>query len=168
MSRCKAITTRGNRCKNDALDGSDFCHIPSHNEEDAKVDRGLSAKRKRFCQLYVSEEFYGNGVQSYMKAYGVDYDTAAVGASRLLKNDKICRYINDLLDEAGLNDQFVDKELLHVITQKVSYQAKMRAIQEYNKLRDRITQRHDITSGGEPVDGLTFEIVDKKEDIDEE
>ena len=45
------------------------------------------------------------------------------------------------MDLRGLNDCFVDKQLEYLITQYADNRAKITAIQEYNKLRARITQK---------------------------
>ena len=121
-----------------------------------KESTELNEKQERFCQLYVSKDYFGNGTQAYLEAYGLDesgYNTAKVGASRMLTNDNICHRINELLDEAGLNDNFVDKQLLFVITQHSDLSNKMSAIREYNKLKQRITDKLDLTTGGEKLTG---------------
>lgn len=123
------------------------------------VGERLNQRQEKFCQLYTSDdrEFFGNGVQSYLEVYNVDrtkphwYDTAAVCASRLLRNAKIYRRIEQLLDEGGLNNVHVDKNLLFLITQQSDFAAKLGAIKEYNKLKARITDKKDITSGGKPI-----------------
>lgn len=108
----------------------------------------LNPKQELFCQLYSSDkEFFANGVQSYIQAYEVKlskpgaYKSAQASASRLLSNAMICARINELLEMRGLNDTFVDKQLEFLITQHSSFDAKVRSIQEYNKLRGRITDR---------------------------
>ncbi|WP_441001298.1 terminase small subunit [Fodinibius sp. SL11] len=164
--QCQATTAKGEQCQNTAQEGSDYCWIESHGE--GEEEQGLTPKQERFCQLYVSEEFFGNGTQSYAKAYDVDlsenYKSAQAAASRLLSNVIICDRINELLDEAGLNDNFVDKQMLFMITQNADYAQKMAAIREYNKVKGRITNKHDIKSGGEPVKGLTFNVVNGSSD----
>lgn len=63
-------------------------------EEELLEDTGeLSEKMQQFCVFYVK---CFNGTKAYMKAYGADYASAAVGASRLLKNVKIKNYIKEL------------------------------------------------------------------------
>lgn len=116
----------------------------------------LLAKTELFCQLYTSKEFFGNWVQSYIEAYDPDqskpnwYKTACASAWQILSNIKVCTRINELLDEAGLNDQFVDKQLLFLITQHDEKGSKLGAIKEYNALKNRITKRLDLTTGGNP------------------
>jgi phage terminase small subunit len=118
---------------------------------------GLNVKQKAFCNLYVSKEFFGNGVESYIEAYNVDlskpgaYMAAKTNASRLLTNANLLKYLNTLLDNEGLNDQFVDKQLLLVITQNADFSSKVAAIKEFNKLRSRITDKIDHTTKGESM-----------------
>lgn len=146
MSTCNAKTGKGKPCKNKALEGSEYCHIKSHQEQD---ESKLKPKQERFCQLYVSKEFFGNGVQSYMEAYGISkdgYNAARVSASELLTKPNICARINELLDASGLNDEFVDKQLLIMITQNADFSSKISAIREYNKLKQRIIDKvEDVT-----------------------
>lgn len=112
----------------------------------------LNPKQERFCQLYASDhEFFGNGVQSYIEVYEPDqskpnwYKTALAASSRMLANVKVCDRINQLLEEGGLNDQFVDKQLTFLITQHADFGSKMSAIREYNQLKSRITKNIKAT-----------------------
>lgn len=118
----------------------------------------LNLKQELFCQLYTSEkEFFGNGVQAYVEAYDPDtskpnwYKTCVSAASRLLTNVKVIDRINELLEEQGLNDSFVDKQLKFIITQHADFGSKMAAIREYNKLKSRITDKTDINITGVTV-----------------
>lgn len=117
-------------------------------------------QQEKFCQYYVSQGFFGNGVETYLEVYDIDrskanwYKTACSAASRLLSNVKVCERINQLLDEAGLNDGFIDKQLLFLITQHDDKGAKLNAIREYNKLKQRIVDRSDVTSDGQPLQFL--------------
>lgn len=114
----------------------------------------LTEKQELFCQLYVSQEFFGNGVATYIEVYEPDqskpnwYKSACSSASQILSNIKVCKRINELLDEAGLNDNFVDKQLLFTITQHEDMGAKMAAIREYNKLKKRVTDKVDMNLSG--------------------
>jgi hypothetical protein len=108
----------------------------------------LNPKQEKFCQLYVSKEHFANGTESYCEAYGIDlseqpnrYNAVRAEASKLLTNGNILSRINELLDLAGLNDQFIDKQLLFVIMQNADMGSKVSAIREYNKLKQRITDK---------------------------
>lgn len=119
----------------------------------------LNLKQEAFCQLYVmpDKDFYGNGVECYLEAYGADkskpnwYKIACTDASRLLSNAKVCERINELLSAGGLNDEFVDKQLLYMITQHADGSMKLGALREYNKLKQRIVEKIDATSKGKAI-----------------
>jgi hypothetical protein len=108
-------------------------------------------KWEQFCKVYVSEtEFFGNGTQSYIEVYkpkrvGNWYRSSQVSASRLLSNPIIIDRINELLQLQGLNDTAVDKQLSFIIAQYSDLTNKMAAIREYNKLKQRIVDKTDIT-----------------------
>ena len=111
----------------------------------------LNPLQRKFGKLYASErEFFGNGVQAYAKAYGMDlstrgaYQSAKSAASRLLTNVNLLAYINELLD-LSLNEAHVDKQLAFLITQNADFGAKLGAIREFNALRKRITQKFEGT-----------------------
>lgn len=123
----------------------------------------LDPKRERFCQLYASDkEFFGNGVETYIEVYEPDkskpnwYKTACAAASRMLSNVKVFSRINEILEDRGLNDVFVDKQLLFIINQHADFGSKVAAIKEYNKLRQRITEKINVHIKGKPVveDGI--------------
>lgn len=114
----------------------------------------LTLQQERFCQYYVTPgEFFGNGTQSYAHAYDIDLVfepkrsfMVANAASKLLKEPKICKRINDLLEGDGFNDLNVDKQLNFLINQFTDLPTKLNALKEYNKLRNRITDRiqHEV------------------------
>ena len=123
-------------------------------EEKMNDEERLNLKQEEFCQLYATEEeFFGNGVETYLEVYEIDktkpnwYKTACSAASRLLRNGKVCQRINTLLEEGGLNDQFVDKQLVFLITQHSDFTNKLGAIKEYNKLKQRITDKLEHSGG---------------------
>ena len=117
-----------------------------------KIDSELNVHQEKFCKLYVTKEFFGNGTEAYIEAYGIDltkkgaYEGARASASRLLTDANILKRINKLLDNEGLNDSYVDKQLLFVITQNADMGSKVQAIKEYNKLKQRIDERIKMQS----------------------
>ena len=132
-----------------------------------KTASKLNAKQKVFCELFAtSEDFFGNGVQSYVEAYDIDltkkgqYSAAGAGACRLLKNTKILAYINKIMSETGFNDAHADKQLSFLMTQNAELGVKLGAIREFNALKARIVKRQstDITSGGKPLAAPTLVI----------
>lgn len=111
----------------------------------------LNLKQRLFCELFASsEEFFGNGIQSYVEAYGINlskkgaYQSAKAAASRLLTNVNLLDYINELL-EVVLNEAHADKQLAFLMTQNADFGAKMSAIREFNILRQRITKKFEGT-----------------------
>jgi hypothetical protein len=133
----------------------------------------LNPKQEEFCQFYTSEdkEMFGNGVNSYLEVYEIDrskpnwYKTACQAASRLLSNVKVFTRIGELLEERGFNDVNIDKQLLFLINQFADNTNKLGAIREYNKLKQRIIDKKDITSGGKSLVDLIDELdedTDKK------
>ena len=132
-----------------------------------KSGHKLTPQQELFCQLYAGDrEFFGNGVQSYIEAYGVDtskpgwYTTARAGAHENLTKPHILERIDEIFEAHGLNDQFVDKQLEKLIVQDADFHAKMKAIAEYNKLKARITEKRDITSGGEKISSVKIVVED--------
>lgn len=121
------------------------------NVESEPVSETLTLRQEKFCQLYALDTRYmGNWVSAYMEVYDIDtekkgwYKTACVCASQLLSNPKVYNRINALLEEEWLNDQFVDKQLLYVISQQGDITNKVSAIKEYNKLKQRITDKLQV------------------------
>lgn len=114
----------------------------------------LNLQQERFCQYYVTPgEFFGNGLQSYAHAYDIDIvlnpkkkQVVGNAACAMLKEPKIMRRINDLLISDGFNDLNIDKQLKFLIDQYGDLPTKLNAIKEYNKLKNRITDRieHEI------------------------
>ena len=105
----------------------------------------LNPKQEQFCQLYVSDkEFFGNGVQTYIEVYEPDkskpnwYKSACVSASQILSNIKVTKRISELLEKEWLNDWFIEKQLLFLITQFSDFNTKLSAIKHYDNLNARI------------------------------
>ena len=120
----------------------------------------LSPKMRLFCELFVSEDFFGNGVQAYIQAYNPDrdkpnwYNTARSIASENLTKPSILAYITELIDLSGVNDSNIDKQLLIVLQQNADYSSKVAAIREYNKLKKRIEEKieHNTTINVDTID----------------
>lgn len=113
-----------------------------------KARSKLNLRQIKFCELYASsKEFFGNGVESYIKAYNPDkskknwYNSARATSSEILTNLNVCNYINSILTLNGFNDQFADKQLLFCMTQHKDLNVKRQSIADYNKLKGRITDK---------------------------
>lgn len=100
-------------------------------------------KQESFCQLYIGpNEFFGNGLQSYMEAYGVtNINVAKVGAYENLKKPHILKRIDELLEIEVFNDQAADKNLAFLMIQKAELGVSLGATKEYNKLKGRIVDK---------------------------
>lgn len=115
-------------------------------KRDDTIKDKLNINQEAFCRFYAGEaEFFGNGVESYGKAYGIDitqskdvYFGVAASASRLLKNAKVMRRINEILVETGFSDVDADKQLSFLMHQHADLPTKLGAIREFNKLKKRI------------------------------
>jgi hypothetical protein len=104
----------------------------------------LNLQQIDFCNLYMSEEYYGNGKQSYIVAYKVNMarpgagNMAGANAARLLAKDSILDYVNLMIDGSGLNDAFVDQQMLFLVKQNGDLGVKRSMIADYLKMKGRI------------------------------
>lgn len=118
------------------------------------AEQELNLRQEAFCKAYTSQdrELFGNGVQSYLEVYGledengkkIDYEVAKQLAYRMLTKVHVTDRINQLLEEGGLNDQNVDKQLLFAINQHADFRTKISAIREYNNLKKRIDKKIEL------------------------
>lgn len=121
-----------------------------------KKDSALNPQQELFCQLYArSREFFGNAVQSYCAAYGIDANDknanhgARSSAYRLLTNADILKRVDQLLGD--LTEEQVDQELAFVIRQNYELPSKVAAIREWNKVKGRIIEKIDHTTKGKEL-----------------
>lgn len=126
--------------------------------QDKRKKRRLSPRQEMFCRLYATDqEFFANGVQSYIRAYKPDqstlrwYDHARVRASAILGEERILNRINELLEIQRLNDPYVDKQLGFLIHQHSDLSVKLGGIREYNRLKSRIEQKIKLSGKVENV-----------------
>lgn len=125
-------------------------------KEDTKLDKNsLNPRQEKFCQVYATDtEFFGNGVASYIEVYKPDmtkknwYNSARASAARMLSNVTVFTRINSLLESDGFNDVNSDKQLLFLINQHADFGNKLGSIREYNKLKQRITEKVKLIDGG--------------------
>ena len=79
-------------------------------ETDEVIDGpDLSEKQIEFC-VYLTK--CHNQTKAYMKAYGADYFSAASSANRLLKKDKIQRYLSELREMKMQQLQLREEDIL--------------------------------------------------------
>lgn len=109
----------------------------------------VNKKEETFSALYATnQEFFGNGVQSYITAYRIDldepdaYNKAIAQAHKLLKRSNILARINFFLESLDLNPAHVDKQLAFVITQNANLPAKMDAVKTALKMQGRLQENN--------------------------
>jgi hypothetical protein len=149
------------------------------------IGETLTPKQEAFCQFYTQvSETFGNGTLSYASAYDYDLDSlsnereiveedeegepikfgpsersvaeqvCASSASRMLRNVKIDKRIRTLLNEM-LTNEVVDARLIEIIMSGKPSDS-VQAIREFNKLKQRIVEKKDITSNGQTIGGFNF------------
>jgi len=101
-----------------------------------------------------SEYHISKGKKIQDSSYKRMYDNVSTYASKLRRNLKIQSRCRDLLNEF-MNDKVIDARLTEIILDGDST-ASIQAIKEYNKLRQRIIDRKDITTDGKPIT-ITFD-----------
>lgn len=76
-------------------------------------------------------------------------------ATRLLTNVYIKARINWRLDEAA-EDKIMDREAMRVVQQMHNLDAKMRAIERFDKIKGRIIEKVDLKHTFEPIIGFEY------------
>lgn len=112
----------------DEVDGETFKDLPSEQTHGAKLIKESTRK--------------------------VAYDSCSQLGSRLRRNIKIQERCRDLLNDFMVN-KVIDARLGEIII-KGAHADSLRAISEYNKLKQRIIDKKDITSGGQSIGGFNF------------
>ena len=99
----------------------------------------------------------GNATQSYAIAYGDikelvkqshrKYNVYMQGGSENLSKPKIKGYMRELLNASGWNDDIMDRRTLEIAIDAEPNES-MSAIREYNKIRQRITEKTETKITG--------------------
>lgn len=127
----------------------------------------LNPKWEAFCYYYTGSEM-GNATRAYAKTYNRDtsttksYRTAQASASRLLLNVIISKRISELLEKQGLTDEMVDTHLYFLINQFSDFGTKLRAIQEYNRLKGRVTNKIKVKTNPLNYEQFIMQIAEKE------
>lgn len=82
-------------------------------------------------------------------------NVCAAESSRLLRTPKIQNRKIEMLNSL-LRDDYVDSRLAKWIQDDSEPAASIAALREYNKLKQRITEKMDITSKGESIKGIEY------------
>lgn len=134
----------------------------------------ITPQMEDFCQAYTTKgDTYGIAYKSYSFAYEIpipltesneinykssEYAVCQSSGSRLLLKDEIKARISAIL-LAKLNDANVDTRLADIIEGGKDTDA-IQGIKIFNDLKQRITKKLDITTGGRPLAGLSDEELD--------
>ncbi len=87
-----------------------------------QLEEQMTDNQITFCKLYVQGKMTNR--ECYLTAYKNSSPGAAdVSATRLLKQDKIKRYINLLLDELGESVEISDKEIIREL-KRIAFHSK--------------------------------------------
>lgn len=131
-------------------------------------EKWLTLKQELFCKIYTTQkEYFGNWTQAYAIAYWKDLEdkkenkTARSNSHKLLTNADIGNRITELLEKWWFNDNFCDKQLLFLMTQNVDFATKLWAIREYNKVKQRITDKSEVELKYDPLE--YFKEINKRE-----
>lgn len=151
-----------------------FMFSPAIRKSKIPAQKKLNLKQDLFCKVFATDPtVMGNGTQAYMKAYGVKFENAKAPANKFLLKPEITAKINEYLELDGFNDQTVDTHHLFLIRQKKDMNVSMKGIQEYNKLKKRITNTLEIRMpkpllGGDLDDDEVIHKIDKKKVVEAE
>jgi chorismate mutase len=160
------------------------------NKKDLISTDEINPNQEVFCEVYAGGgDFFGNGTRAYIIAYKLDipadveygalnsdqrkiYDSASAMSAALLRNVKIQRKCNELIDRL-IETSVVDRELAYTIMQRGELSPKVSAIKEYNQLKGRITTISEQRSlnvninqniPDEQVDRLAEELIKRLKD----
>lgn len=160
-------------------------------EDDEMADeKTLTEKQEAFCQYYAQlSDTYNNGTWSYALAYGYDLESqpkddnelddnghkipytssfdkmsnvCAVGATRLLRIDKIIDRVQAIKSSWIEDDKIVDSRLMDIIVRGKDTDS-LAGIKHRNDLKQRVTKQLDVTSGGEPLKTALVQFIGEED-----
>ncbi|HMH09692.1 MAG TPA: hypothetical protein VK553_03215 [Candidatus Nitrosopolaris rasttigaisensis] len=110
----------------------------------------LSLQMIEFARLFVTEDFFGVGVECAARAYKYDLNTrnglqsARNMASTLKKHAGVNTLLNCLLNAEGFNRTHMDKQLYFLCTQNEDLKGKGVGLKLYYQITGQLTQKIDI------------------------
>lgn len=127
--------------------------MPRNRGKNNPVDKRLKPAEILFCNLYAGDSpVFNNGTQAYALAFKkfipennpeAKKKVLAVcrsAASALLAKPNILAKCQEVLSSL-CNDAFVDREMTFTLAQRKDLSSKMRAVEVYNKVNNRITDQ---------------------------
>lgn len=148
-------------------------------EGDNVTQETLNPQQEAFCSFYTQiRSTFGNATRAYAEAYDYDLDAepkedwevlengkkgkssyekmcdvCAAAAYKLLRKAQIDKRVKELL--AATPNEAIDARLNEIILKGRDVDS-VNAIKELNKLRQRIVDKLDVTSGGKAIGGFNF------------
>ena len=153
------------------------------NEELAELEKQMTEEQILFCKLYVTTS--SSNKECYMTAFPKSSPKSAeANSSRLLKNEKVKRYINLLLDDMSESVEISGKEIIREL-KRIAFNskndnAKIKALTTLGELvglfgekekvtnniitisvQDKDDRTKQIENKPNEIAGCTFEIIDE-------
>lgn len=123
------------------------------------VVRKAELRATQFAKRYVQNNM--NGAKTVRELYNPKNEkVASVVAAEVLAKPRVQLAIREQLDEHGLTDEVLDRELGYIIKQKRQLSPKLGAIVEANKLKGRA--QADNLSQHLHLHGVTNDNIDSK------
>lgn len=113
-------------------------------KENSEEEYELNINQEVFCRLYTGK-WLGNATQAYKEAFGCEYDSAKTEWNKLLTKPYIKDAVRKLLDKNGFNDENIDAQHLFLVNQFEDLAVKARMVEHYNKLKQRVVAKIEIT-----------------------
>ena len=123
-----------------------------------KINSKLNDRQKRFCIEYLKDL---NVTRAYQTAYECEYEVANANGSRMLVNDSIKKYINDLLDEykenIGVEVAEIVSELKKMaLGEDVRNSDKIKALELLGKYKQMFVDKKEIDVNNNKIE-ITLE-----------
>lgn len=159
----------------------------SREQERLELEKSMTEQQILFCRLYVSTT--SSNKENYLTAYpNTSPKSAEANSSRLLKQEKIKKYINLLLDEMADNCEISDKEILREL-KRIAFgskndNARIKALTLLGEITglfdkgnrvtnnliqisvdDKSTPKLEDNQNGKII-GTSFEIIDEDSSVD--
>lgn len=153
---CRFYTQKSELFANGTLS---YARAYGHDLENASRDDSVYLlKNGRTVTKKELDDLTDNDTRGSKKIQDSSYDRMHANcrsyASRLTTNDNIIRRIEQLMNEQ-MTSQAMDARLTEIALHGEDKDS-LPAIKEFNKLKQRITEKKDITSNGETISGFNF------------
>lgn len=133
----------------------------------AQTTERSTYQAQRFAKRYIQNDF--NATKTVKELYHPkNEETAHVMGSELIRLPKVKLAVAEQLDQAGLTDDVLDRELGYIVKQKRQLSPKLGAIVEANKMKSRLPKDQNIHAHLH-LQGITDQNIDSRlEEIQQE